>query len=142
VKKEPTHMDASTRVQNKNFAQIHFGFPRHWSETIVKYKNGTTYKGWIDERSGDRVGFGLLLCHVYHPTPNPLKKWQREVLERNPLVVHENYLGLWKDDKPRGKGTWRLPSKTGDTLREVTGEWYGKDCIPDQRPQSARAYSQ
>jgi hypothetical protein len=134
-------MDAQQRARNKNWNETMFGFPRHWSERTVKYKNGTTYKGLIDERSGNRVGFGLLLCYVYHPTPNPLKKWQRNVLARNPLVVHEDFMGLWKDDQPRGKGTWRLLSNTGDTLREVSGEWYGKDCIPDPRPPLSRAYS-
>ena len=89
---------------------------RNWNMTVVKYIDGSIYKGNV-ARNGERVGFGTLRTPIYLygvlDSKNPSSS----------IVNWMEYVGEWRDNKPCGLGMAKR--YRGDTLATILyqGEW-------------------
>jgi hypothetical protein len=96
---------------------------RHVSKTVVKYANGSIYKGNIT-RDGQRAGFGTLRTPIYlygvldSNNPSSIVNWME-------------YVGEWRDNIPSGLGTIR--KYRGDMTSNVIyqGEWVNGEPVND-----------
>jgi hypothetical protein len=87
-----------------------------WNMTVVKYADGSIYKGNV-ARNGERVGFGTLRTPIYLygvlDSKNPSSS----------IVNWMEYVGEWRDNKPCGLGMAKR--YRGDMLAKIVyqGEW-------------------
>ena len=87
-----------------------------WNMTVVKYADGSIYKGNV-ARNGERVGFGTLRTPIYLygvlDSKNPSSS----------IVNWMEYVGEWRENKPCGLGMAKR--YRGDMLAKIVyqGEW-------------------
>ena len=87
-----------------------------WNMTVVKYADGSIYKGNV-ARNGERVGFGTLR------TPISLYGVLDSKNPSSSIVNWMEYVGEWRGNKPCGLGMAKR--YRGDMLAKIVyqGEW-------------------
>ncbi len=95
------------RAWRKNWNETMYGFPRHWNETIVKYADGSIYKGHLT-RHGQRTGIGVYIYYV------PVTEEVNDRIE---------CLGIWEDDKPQDKISIVRINADGKRAVVFYGKW-------------------
>jgi hypothetical protein len=110
--------NTSDKKYSKDFTAAHFGFPRHWNETVVMYSDGSRYAGHLT-RDGQRTGLG-----VYY---SPVTLYGQVSENPNSILHWMEFTGLWENDLPTN-GTYERVC--GDGKRSVVYEGGWQDGVP------------